>query len=352
MDATPASALNAALWAGKHGGDEVYIPGRGPQGGEFYLPYRALRDGFARHEIALHTPDLLKGRPIAFDLHVNARHVLPAWPAYAYLYEDPLVRPVNGRREHLQQYRKVFTYNADLVDGERFIQLDIPNDLRVRSIAPWAERELFCVMLTRNNALSRPHPDNLHYRRLRTLQHFEAHAPELFALFGRGWDQAPVRPGVWGRAVKRLRVWRNRIAPGKPPFATWRGPAHTKGEVLSRARFAIAYENARGVPGYITEKIFDCFVWGCVPVYLGTPGATAAIPRACFIDADEFADEAQLLRFLRSVTPQQHRAYQAAIADFLASPAAQRYGNEHFARVIVDTIVADLGLAAPPPSSA
>jgi hypothetical protein len=339
-----AAALNAALWAGKHTGDEVYIAGRGPQGGDFYLPYRALRDRLAEHGIALHTPDLLKGKLVAFDLHVNARHVLPDRPAYSYLYEDPLVRPVNGNRNHLLGYRKVFTYNADLVDGQRFIQLDIPNDLTVRSTAPWSERDLFCVMLTRNNALSRPNPRNLHQRRLRTLMHFEAHAPELFALFGRGWDQPPVSPGVWGRAVKRLRKWRNQIAPGQPPFATWRGPVHTKGEVLRRARFAIAYENVRGVNGYITEKIFDCFVWGCVPIYLGTRGATAPIPRDCFIDADDFENEGALLSHLRSITPQQHRAYQQAIGDFLASPAAQRFGNEHFVRVIVDTIVADLGI--------
>ena len=341
-----AAALNAALWAGKHTGDEVYIAGRGPQGGEFYLPYRGLRDRFALHGVALHTADLLKGKPVAFDLHVNARHTLPGWPAYAYLYEDPLVRPVNGDRAHLSRYRKVFTYNADLVDGERFIQLDIPNDLRPRSHAPWSERDLFCVMLTRNNALSRPNPRNLHHRRLRTLMHFEAHAPELFALFGQGWDQPPVRPGVWGRAVKRLRKWRNRIAPARPPFATWRGPVHSKGEVLARARFAIAYENVRGVPGYITEKIFDCFVWGCVPVYLGTPGATAGIPAECFIDADAFRDEAELLQHLRSLSPQQHLRHQEAIAAFLSSPAAQRYGNEHFVRTIVDTIAADLGLPA------
>lgn len=325
-----------------HPRDEIFVPGRGPQGGEFYLPYRRIRELFAAQGIELHTADMAGGRPVAFEWHVNAQHKLPTVPAYAYLYEDPIVRPVNGDRAHLAGYRKVFTSNRNLIDGQQFLRLDYPNDLSLRSQAGWDARDLFCVMIARNNALLRPHPDNLHHRRLRTLMHFEREAPELFALYGRGWDQPPIRAGVWGKALKRLRTWRQRVWPGRPPFATWRGPVHAKGEVYARARFAITYENSRGAPGYLTEKVFDAMVWGCVPVYLGVRGATADIPRACFIDADDFADEAALLAHLRSVTPAQFAAYQAAIADFLRSDAARPYTNEHFAQTLVQAIADDL----------
>jgi hypothetical protein len=33
------------------------------------------------------------------------------------------------------------------------------------------------------------------------------------------------------------------------------------------------------LPGYITEKIFDCFIAGVVPVYLGWDGAGRFIPK-------------------------------------------------------------------------
>jgi hypothetical protein len=335
-----------------HPRDEIFVPGRGPQGGEFYLPYRRIRDLFAERGIELHTADMAGTRKVDFELHINAQHRLPEMPAYAYLYEDPIVRPVNGDRAHLMGYRKVFTNNRALIDGAKFLRLDYPNDLTLRSSAPWHERDLFCVMIARNNALLRPHPDNLHHRRLRTLMHFERAAPDLFALYGKGWDQPPIRAGVWGKAVKRVRSWRNRVLPARAPFATWRGPVHTKGEVYRRARFAITYENSRGAPGYLTEKIFDAMVWGCVPIYLGVVGATADIPRACFIDADDFEDEAHLTAFLRGITPQRHAAYQSAIRDFLASPAALPYGNEHFARTLVQTIVDDLAIALPRPAAA
>ena len=226
--------------------------------------------------------DLVPDQELLFELHINAQHRLSGRPAYAYCYEDPLIRPVNGDRKHLLKYRKVFTSNEDLVDGDRFIKLDYPNDLTMVSTAPWGERPMCCVLIAGNKALARPNPRNLHHRRVAIARAFEQHAPELFALYGRGWGQPAVRSGVTGRLLKRLREWQAKLHKTAPAFPSWRGTVHAKAEVLTRARFAIAYENVQGSPGYITEKIFDCFVHGCVPVYLGTPGAAASIPALKF----------------------------------------------------------------------
>ncbi len=334
----------AALLVRPMRNDDVYKPGAGPQGGNFYVPYTMLRDRFALYGISLHTIDRVPESERAFELHINAQHRLSGRPSYAYLYEDPLIRPVNGKRAHLLKYRKAFTSNEDLVDGDKFIKLDYPNDLRLQSTAPWSERPLHCVLIAANKALSRPNPRNLHHRRVAIARAFEAHAPDLFTLYGRGWGQPPARPGVTGRLMKRLNEWRARLHEVPPAFPSWRGPVHAKGEVLSRARFAIAFENVQGSPGYITEKIFDCFVHGCVPVYLGTPGAADCIPSGCYVDARAFADDLALIDHLRTIDETRFAAHQAAIAAYLISPAAQRFSNEQFTRTLVDTIAADQGL--------
>ena len=321
--------------------DDVYKPGAGPQGGNFYVPYTMLRDRFALYGVALHTADLVPERERLFELHINAQHRLSSRPAYAYLYEDPLIRPVNGRRQHLLQYRKAFTSNEDLVDGERFIKLDYPNELRLQSAADWHQRPLHCVLIAANKALSRSSPRNLHHRRVELARAFETLAPELFTLYGRGWGQPAVKPGIGGRLVKRLREWAARVHAPPPAFPSWRGQVKSKGEVLGRARFAIAFENVSGSPGYITEKIFDCFVHGCVPVYLGTPGAAASIPAACYVDARAFSSDRELIDYLRSVDAARFATYQAAIAAYLGSAAAVRFSNEQFTRTLVDTIAAD-----------
>jgi hypothetical protein len=351
MNAAHRPHLLAAVVAGNHTKDEIFVPGAGPQGGEFYLPYREIRDEFLRYGVELHTRDLCSGREVAFELHVNAQRRLTGRPAYAYLYEDPLVRPRNADPEQLRNYRKLFTWNDELVDGQHIVKLDIPNDLSFEPFASWKERDLFCVMIASNKALLRPNQRNLHDRRVRTARHFEAHAPELFSLYGRGWDQESVRPGVLGRLNKRLREWHGRFRKLPPAFPSWKGVLRTKGEVLRRARFAVCYENVRGSRGYLTEKIFDCFVFGCVPIYLGTEGATANIPADCFIDADRFASEAALLEHLMGIDEARFDSMQRAIADWLSSDSAERFTRRYFSRTIVQAIAADQGLARTSPPS-
>lgn len=47
---------------------------------------------------------------------------------------------------------------------------------------------------------------------------------------------------------------------------------------LRHFRFALCFENCV-FPGYVTEKVFDCFLSGCVPIYLGAPDITDFIPK-------------------------------------------------------------------------
>lgn len=326
--------------------NRIFQAGAGPNGGEFFLPWRKLRASFAQEGIELNTPDVNAGREVAFEFHLNAQRKVPAHTrCYTFLYEDPLVRPLNVDRAQLGRYRKVFAWNEDLIDDKHVLRLDYPHALHWHDVPGWDERRQFCVLIASNKALRYPSARALHGRRVDVIHHFEAHAPELFALYGHGWDIPPVQPGAWGRIAKRLNEWRRRWRPEFKPFPSYRGKVGHKAEVLERARFCICYENSRGSPGYVTEKIFDCFVSGCVPVYIGTAHAEPAIPAACFIDGEQFASPAELLAFLSAVTPTQFAAYQRAMRDFLASPASQRFSNAHFCQRIVGTIMADL--AAP-----
>lgn len=323
--------------------NRIFQPGAGPNGGDFFLPWRQLRERFAREGIELNTADVNAGREVVFEFHLNAQRELPArTPCYTFLYEDALVRPLNADKARLMQYRKVFSWNETLIDGEHCLRLDYPNDLGVREVPGWHGRPLFCVLIASNKALRHPDPRALHGKRIEVIRHFEAHAPDLFSLYGQGWDMPAVQPGAWGRIAKRLHEWGRRWRPDDKPFPSYRGKVGKKAEVLDRARFCIAYENSRGSPGYLTEKIFDCFTSGCVPVYIGTPHAEPAIPPACFIDGDRFASPAALLDFLRSVTEAQFATYQQAMRDFLLSPACARFSNAQFCERIVSTIVADL----------
>ena len=321
--------------------NRIFQPGAGPNGGDFFLPWRQLRERFALEGIELNTRDLNAGRDVAFEFHLNAQRELPArTPCYAFLYEDALVRPLNAELAQLRRYRKVFSWNEDLIDGQHILPLDYPNDLTLRDWPGWNDRPLFAVLIASNKALRHPDPRALHGKRVEVIRHFEAHAPELFSLYGHGWDIPPVQPGAWGRIQKRLNEWRRRWQPAAKPFPSYRGKIGKKAEVLARARFCICYENSRGSPGYVTEKIFDCFTSGCVPVYIGALHAQEAIPASIFIDGDRFASPAELLAHLCSIDEARFAAYQRAMREFLLSPASARFSNAHFCECIVTTIVA------------
>ena len=324
--------------------DEIFSPAPGANGGGLYFPFMRLRERFAEVGVQLATPDMNAGRQVAFELHINARRRLPRLPCYAYLWEHPLIRPINGDLHRLARYRSCFTWNEALVDGQHMHRLPIPNDLAVREVPGYGERDQFCVLIAGNRALRKSSPLGLTDKRLAAIRWFDQHVPEHFALYGHGWDRPAQAPGIAARLTKRLHAWRARWWP-TPRLATYRGPVASKDDVLLHAKFSICYENLRGGAGYVTEKIFDAMLFGCLPVYIGASDIASRIPPECYIDGDRFDDPAELYAALRAIGEDEFRHRRECTLAFLRSAQALAYGNEHFCDTLVTTIAADLGLA-------
>jgi alpha-1,3-fucosyltransferase 10 len=71
-----------------------------------------------------------------------------------------------------------------------------------------------------------------------------------------------------------------------PPPDTGRA---SKLATLAQYPFALAFENACE-PDYVTEKIFDAYWAGAIPVYLGAPNIADFVPQGSFIDASRYAN--------------------------------------------------------------
>jgi hypothetical protein len=155
----------------------------------------------------------------------------------------------------------------------------------------------------------------LYKDRLDAIRHFSRSAD--FDLFGRGWSDTSTLSSVEASAVAR----------------SYRGevPVFDKVSTLANYRFALCFENT-AFPGYVTEKIFDCFVAGCIPIYLGAPDIKDLVPASSFIDARDFRDFAGMESFLRTLKPEVAREYVAAAADFMSSKRAERFTQGHFVR--------------------
>jgi hypothetical protein len=332
----------ASVYYRDYADNSLFTPGAGENNGEFYLPYAKLRERFLEAGIELNTPDVNAGRPVEFELHINCRRQDPSARAYVYLYENPLIRPLNRDRGALARYAKWFAWDGALRDDPRTVPLLYPNRFETEGWNGPEKRPLFCVLVASNKALTVVDARDQYQARVRILDWYERHAPTDFHLFGRGWERPAALPGRWGRVRNQLRKILTRFLPAKSPYATWRGPVDDKIELLTRARFCLAHENCRDLAGYVTEKLFDSFRAGCVPVYVGPKEIAELVPAGCFIDGRAYETPAALDAFLRTIDDAAYRGTQERIRAFLLSAQAKPFSQDHFADALAQEILADL----------
>ncbi|BCG89158.1 alpha-1,3-fucosyltransferase [Mesorhizobium sp. 113-3-9] len=84
----------------------------------------------------------------------------------------------------------------------------------------------------------------------------------------------------------------------------------TKIETIARHKFCFATENSIE-PDYVTEKIYDAFAAGTVPIYLGAPNVDEFVPANSYIDANAFPNARDLAAYLQHLieTPQDYETY-------------------------------------------
>ena len=174
----------------------------------------------------------------------------------------------------------------------------------------------FCVLIA--SIYSRDNdPNELYSERANTVRWFAKYHPEGLVFYGR----------------------QNRYT--DTDFSNYKGPVHEKLSVLSRYKFCICYENTKGYQDYISEKIFDAFFAGCIPVYWGAQEVEKYIPENCFIDRRRFASHEELYDFLSSITEAEYAEYQANVRAFLQSDFARSYTPEAFCKMMMDTILGE-----------
>jgi hypothetical protein len=161
---------------------------------------------------------------------------------------------------------------------------------------------------------------SLHDQRLAAIEHFAAHHD--LALYGSGWDDLKALPASWG---DRLQGVLN---------DQYQGICQNKLETISLYRYAVSYENMI-LPGYVTEKIIDCFVAGTVPLYLGAPDVDTLIPAQSFIDMRNFESFTQLDAAMAAMQERDAITMITAGRDYLRTEIGMLHSYEGFASNVV-----------------
>ena len=300
----------------------------------FYL----LKEKFKQRNIDLSTQDInlpSKSEFIIYNEMPGIRDILPNKSNYLLISESEVIRPDNWNISNHKYFKKIFTWNDNFVDNKKYFKINfsskIPSDLDF----DLDKKKKFCTMIAGHKFKS--HPLELYTERVKAIRWFEQNHPEDFDLYGIGWDRYYFK-GV----LSKLNKFKFLTKLLKPNYPSCKGAIKSKREVLQKYKFAICYENARDIPGYITEKIFDCFFAGCVPVYLGVPNVTEHIPEDTFIDKRNFETYDKLYKYLKDMPEKEYIAYLDAIKNFIQSDKIYPFSAECFAERIVKEILQDV----------
>lgn len=253
---------------------------------------------------------------VVFEVIDHQLKFLEGYPSeklVLFLWEPPTTMPNNYLPENHKIFSRVYTWRDDLVDNKKYFKIFYPV-LRPLSDNPNEfEKRKLCVLVAANkNSWAE---NELYSERRKTIEFFENNHPEDFDLFGGGWPES---------------------------YKTYRGglPGSLGGKVekLKGYKFALAYENGKEIPGYVTEKIFDCFSAGVVPIYWGAPNVTSYIPKNCFVAREDFKSHEELYAFLTAMTKEQYMEYLKNIRTFLASDQAQVFSSDNFVKIMMEML--------------
>lgn len=306
--------------------------------------YELLREAFLARGIELNTPDLNGDKNVAFNLVIEGQENLElAGPKFLIAVENPFHNKLNANKDYCRQFSRVFTWNADMDGLGNVTRVFSPHQITPRFFPSFEQRDIFSCLINANKTFKEKVSSDLYSERIGVIRWYEKNAPDHFELYGRAWDRPPPAHSLLAKVHRSIPSLRAKYF-GYRYFPSYRGRVEDKGIVLSRSKFCYCYENNRDITNYITEKIIDCFAYGCVPIYWGADNVLEYIPENCFIDRRKFRDTKEVHQFLMSIEPDQYAQYQENILNFLKSNTARLFSFEHFVATVVEKICRDIGL--------
>ena len=159
----------------------------------------------------------------------------------------------------------------------------------------------------------------LHSKRLEIVEYFGKKG--LLDLYGSGWSDRRRFPKKIRESVASV------VEKLNPRFC------EDKVETVSKYKFVVCLENI-AYPGYVTEKIMDCFVAGAIPVYFGAPDIDKFIPANSYIDFRNFGNLEELEKYLLSLTDFEILKIIETGSEFIASDIGRLHSYGGFAENI------------------
>jgi len=296
------------------------------------LPYYQIKEKFQEFGVEVLTADFLPTKPSQdssnyysfgrLDLLKNLQNRLDIKFKAFLIFEPPVVDPLPYKAlpflsnifEEIYLHNTIGDgYSLKGVDASKLRKLFWPQPREDVILDFWnkIDRE-FRIVVINGSHVPQLAKDELYSKRIEAML---ALAPTgIIDLYGRGWDR------WWSRSNMWLPYWKNRSC----LMSIYKGPTQNKYETLSKYHFSLCFENMK-MSGYVTEKIFDCFYAGTIPIYMGAQDIEKFIPKESFIDFRNFSSWGSMLKFIETLTLDEISRMRLSGRNFILSDSCGQY---------------------------
>lgn len=310
-------------------------------------PYINLRKYLLNKNVTLNTADFNFKNKLFEDVEI---HIDPPTfieksnkKKYAILTENKMLLNSNSVKNHFLNFNKVFTWDSNLVDKKKFIFQPIPFSHNYKCNPKINDRSIFISSISANKNIKKNNTVNLYDERLKLYSYYNYRGSD-FSLYGRGWDNLIAKSSLPGRLIniflrksnidnilykyKLLNNFRH----------VYKGEVDNKFDILNKSKFNIAFENIKSNNLYVTEKIFQSFACGAIPIYYGSELILQFLPKKSYIDYGKFDNIRSLDIFLRKLTDNHIDEMRSAGREFLNSEKFSIFSDDYFIENIFSVI--------------
>lgn len=204
------------------------------------------------------------------------------------IQEPPVVSPKSYNKHFHRYFSKVLTWNPDLVDDRKYYDFKYPQPIPGKMyFVPFSQKKMFTQISGNKKGVG---DNELYSERRKVIDFFESNNID-FEFYGVGWE--------------------------KEKLSSYKGKTDNKLKTLSQYKYSFTFENCSGLKGYVTEKIFDCFFAGTVPIYWGAEDIENYIPEECYIDYRKFKSIEEVVDYCQKLTEEEYEKYRVAAKNYL-----------------------------------
>lgn len=303
---------------------------------------RLLRTELSKIGYDLATYDINKVEDSDFIFYYDTVYPLPLPSSkkkyFLFLWESEVISPKTYNLDLHKYFDKIFTWKTNLVNGEKYIKINFSHEIIKTIDRNLSNKHKLCILIAGNKTVH--HKLELYSKRVEAIRWFEKFHHSDFELYGRGWDHCAPSSWLFSKLYNRVPATRKLMDYFLfKSYSSYRGELDEKIPVMLKYKFAICYENARDIPGYITEKIFHCFFAGCVPIYWGANDIADYIPANCFIDKRQFETYEDLYEYIDKLADEDYLQYLVNIEKYLNSSQVEQFSAKTFVNTVISEII-------------